>query len=201
MLTIYGDSRSGNCLKVLYLVKKLAVGHRWVEIDILKGQTRTPAFLALNSAGQIPVVELEDGRVLAQSNAILLYLARGTDLVPRDAWLEAKMMEWLFWEQYSHEPTIAVCRFQRLYLEMPDAELDRAKVDKGNQALDRLDEHLAGCEWLVGDAPSIADIALVAYTRLAHEGGFDLRSRRAVRRWIASVEALLGLQPVVPGAA
>jgi glutathione S-transferase len=185
--------RSGNCLKVLYLANRLGLDHDWVDVDILAGETRRPEFLARNPAGQIPVVEFEDGRCLAQSNAILLYLARGSDLVPTEPWWWARMMEWLFWEQYSHEPAIAVCRFQKLYLGKPDGELDPTRVEKGNQALDRMENHLSAHTWLAGEALSVADISLVAYTRLAHEGGFDLATRPSVRRWIVDVERVLGL--------
>lgn len=193
MITIYGDKRSGNCLKVLYIVSHLGIEHRWRDVDILKGETRTPGFLAMNPAGQIPVVELDDGRRLAQSNAICLYLARDSDLVPREPWPTAQMMEWLFWEQYSHEPTIAVCRFQKVYLGMPDEELDRSRVDKGNQALDLMEGHLGERAWLVGNGVTLADVCLVVYTRLAHEGGFDLGGRPAVRRWVESVEKAIGI--------
>lgn len=195
MVTIYGDRGSGNCLKVLYAANRLGLDHRWVHVDIGKGETRTSEFLAINPAGQIPVVEFDDGRRLAQSNAILLYLARGSDLVPRDPWLEARMMEWLFWEQYSHEPAIAVCRYHKVYLGRTDEQLDNTRVEKGNQALDRMDDHLDGREWLVDGGLTIADVSLVAYTRLAHEGGFDLSSRPAVRRWVAAVENALDIAP------
>lgn len=193
MLTIYGNKKSGNCLKVLYLVNRLGLEYRWHHVDILKGETRTPAFLARNPAGQIPVAELDDGRCLAQSNAILLHLARGTDLVPSDAWHEARMMEWLFWEQYSHEPTIAVCRYQKVYLGKSDQELDADKVAKGNLALDRMESHLRDHAWLAGNDFTVADISLVAYTRLSHEGGFELSPRPAVRRWVGVVEKALDL--------
>lgn len=193
MLTIYGDKGSGNCLKILYLVKRLGLEYRWHDVDILKGETRTPQFLAMNPAGQIPVIELDDGRCLAQSNAILLYLADGSELIPEDAWIRARMMEWLFWEQYSHEPNIAVCRYQKVYLGKADRELDPEKVAKGNRALDFMEERLGDQEWLAGREFTVADISLVAYTRLAPEGGFDLAPRPVVRRWIGRVEAALRL--------
>lgn len=191
MLTIYGDVRSGNCLKVLYLVNRLGLAYRWCHVDILAAETRTPEFLAINPAGQIPVVEFDDGRCLAQSNAILLHLARGTDLVPVDPWTAARMMEWLFREQYSHEPTIAVCRYYEFYLGKTDEELDPEKVTGGNRALDRMERHLENHDWLAGDRLSVADISLVAYTRLAREGGFELSPRPAIRRWIGAVEQTL----------
>src|SRR5579859_7227238 len=118
-MRIFGDSISGNCLKVKWTADLLGQHYDWVETDVLKRETRTPAFLAMNPAGQVPVVLLDDGRSLAQSNAILLYLARGSHLIPDDALLQAKMFEWLFWEQYSHEPYVAVARFQVRYLGKP----------------------------------------------------------------------------------
>ena len=123
-MKIYGDSNSGNCLKVRWVCDKLGLPYRWVEIDTRKGETRTPEFLEMNGADQVPTVALDDGRTLAQSNAIIRYLARDSALVPRDPFTAAKMDEWLFWEQYSHEPYIAVCRFQMVYLGKPASEVD-----------------------------------------------------------------------------
>jgi glutathione S-transferase len=193
MLKIYGDKKSGNCLKVLYLADYLGLPYTWIDVDIMQGETRTEAFLARNPAGQIPLIELDDGRFLSQSNAILLYLARTSRLIPADPWSAAKMQEWLFWEQYSHEPTIAVCRFHKVYLGKSDAELDPVKLEKGNAALDLMDNHLQRTAWLAGDGLTIADISLLAYTRLAHEGGFDLTARSALRNWIDRVETELGI--------
>ena len=195
-MKIYGDGISGNCLKVKWVCDRLALPYIWVDIDVVGQQTRTPQFLALNSAGQVPVVEFDDGRTLAQSNAIIRYLARGSALIPADAFAAAKMDEWLFWEQYSHEPTIAVCRFQVRYLGKPISELDPDKVQRGYAALDRMERHLAGSRFLVGDAFSLADVALLAYTRMAHEGGFDLAGYPSLRRWINDGETQLGLSPL-----
>ena len=125
---------------------------RWIEVDTLKGETRTTQFLKLNGAGQVPVVEFDDGRTLAESNAIIRYLARGSDLIPADAFAAAKMDEWLFWEQYSHEPYIAVCRFQMVYLGKPASDLDPDRVKRGYAALARMEHHLAATRFLVGDA-------------------------------------------------
>jgi len=191
MLTVYGDQRSGNCLKVAFVCHHLGLPYRWVPVDIMRGESRVPEFLARSSAGQVPVVELDDGRCLAQSNAIIWHLAEGSTLVPADAWARAKMLEWMFWEQYSHEPYVAVCRFQRVFLGWTDEQLEPERVRRGNAALDRMETELAGREWLVGGAVSLADITLVAYTRWAHEGGFDLRSRPAVRAWVAGTESAL----------
>src|ERR1700749_5183896 len=164
MMKIHGDSNSGNCLKVKWVCDKLALPDRGIEVDTLKRETRNAQFLKLNSAGQVPTVEFDDGRTLAQSNAIIRYLARGSDLIPSEAFAEAKMDERLFWEQYSHEPYIAVCRFQMVYLGKPATELDPNKVQRGHAALDRMDRHLAGRAFLVGEAFSLADVALLAYT-------------------------------------
>jgi glutathione S-transferase len=143
----------------------------------------------------VPVVQFDDGRTLAQSNAIVRYLARGSDLIPADPFLAAKMDEWLFWEQYSHEPYIAVCRFQMVYLGKPASDLDSDKVKRGHAALARMELQLAATPFLVGDVMSLADVALLAYTRVAHEGGFDLSSYASLRRWIGAAERALNITP------
>jgi glutathione S-transferase len=197
-MKIYGDLNSGNCLKVKWTCDRLGLPYEWIAIDTMKGETRTPAFLALNPAGQVPVVAFDDGRSLAQSNAVIRYLARGSDLIPADPWLEAKMDEWLFWEQYSHEPYIAVCRFQMVYLGKPASELDPDKVRRGHAALARMEQHLADNEFLAGERLSLADVALLAYTRMAEQGGFALKDHPAVRAWIARAETGLGLPAFRP---
>jgi glutathione S-transferase len=194
-MKIYGDSNSGNCLKVKWACDYLRKPYEWVAVDTMKGETRTPAFLKLNGAGQVPVLELDDGRALAQSNAIIRYLAVGSDLIPKDAFAAAKMDEWLFWEQYSHEPYIAVCRFQMVYLGKPASDLDTDKIKGGYAALARMEHQLAATRFLVGDSVSLADVSLLAYTRLAHEGGFHLDGYGAVRRWIGEAERALNLPP------
>ena len=195
-MKIYGDISSGNCLKVKWVCDRLALPYAWVPIDTLKHETHTPEFLALNSAGQVPTVEFDDGRTLAQSNAIIRYLARGSALIPADAFAAAKMDEWLFWEQYSHEPYIAVCRFHMFYLGKRASELDPEKVKRGHAALERMEQHLGRSRFLVGELVSLADVALLAYTRLAHEGGFDLSRHVAIGRWIGETERNLNLAPV-----
>jgi glutathione S-transferase len=140
-------------------------------------------------------VQLDDGRALAQSNAIIRYLALGSDLIPADAFQAAKMDEWLFWEQYSHEPYIAVCRFQMVYLGKPVSDLDPEKIKRGYAALARMEHELATTRFLIGDTFSLADVSLLAYTRVAHEGGFHLDGYAAVRRWIGECERSLGLSP------
>jgi glutathione S-transferase len=187
-MKIYGDSISGNCLKVKWVADSLGLSYDWIETSVLKSKSRTPAFLAMNPAGQVPAVVLDDGRPLAQSNAIILHLAEGSALIPTDAYDRAKMLEWMFWEQYSHEPYVAVARFQVAYLGKAVADLDPKITERGNGALRRLDDGLAGSSFLVGEALSLADVALVAYTRVAHEGGFDLAGYPRVQAWIARVE-------------
>jgi glutathione S-transferase len=189
MLTVHGDIRSGNCLKVKWLLDRLGHDYRWLVTDVMSGRTRSTEFLTVNPAGQVPAVVFEDGRSLAQSNAILGYFGEGTAYVPDDPWGRAKMHEWLFWEQYSHEPYIAVVRFQRAFLGRTADEIEPRLMERGRAALARMEAALTQAEWLVGEGPTLADLALVAYTRWAHEGGFDLEPFPAIRRWIGRAEA------------
>jgi len=193
MITIYGDPGSGNCLKVKWTAEHLGIPFDWKTIDVTKAETRTPAFLALNPAGQVPTVVLADGRPLAQSNAIILHLAEGSPLVPADAYQRAKMLEWMFWEQYSHEPSIAVARFQMKYLGKRRDELDPKLIERGQAALARLEQGLEG-DFLVGGRVSLADISLVAYTRMAGDGGFKLSDYPAIGAWIARIEAAIPIR-------
>ena len=193
MLTIYGDSISGNCLKVKWTADYLGLAYDWIETGVLTGETRTPKFMAMNPAGQVPAVILDDGRPLAQSNAIILHLAQGSDLIPADAYERARMFEWLFWEQYSHEPYVAVARFKVKYLGEDAANLEPRLVERAYSALQRLEDALTDSAFLVGDALTLADVSLVAYTRVADEGGLSLEAYPAVRAWIARVEAGLGI--------
>ena len=192
-LRIYGDSISGNCLKVKWVAEHLGRPFEWVETSVLAAETRTPEFLAMNPAGQAPLAVLEDGRPLAQSNAIILHLAEGSDLIPADAYDRARMLEWMFWEQYSHEPYIAVVRFQVAYLGKARESLDARLLERGEAALARLETQLKQTPFLVGSRVTLADVALVAYTRVAHEGGFDLAPYPAVAAWVGRVEAALGI--------
>ncbi len=194
MLTVYGDIRSGNCLKVKWLLDWLERDYRWVETDVMSGVTRSADFLARNPAGQVPAVVFEDGRVLAQSNAIIGYFAEGTAFIPADPYDRARMYEWLFWEQYSHEPYIAVVRFQRLLGGKRADEIEPRLMERGHAALARMEAALTGADWLVGDGPTLADLALVAYTRVAHEGDFDLSAYPSVGAWIARVEDAFGIR-------
>lgn len=192
MLHIYGDLGSGNCLKVKLIAEATGTPYVWHRVIARSGGTSTPEFLALNPAGQMPVVVLDDGRPLAQSNAILRYLARGSRFIPQDPYAAAKVDEWLFWEQYSHEPTVAVARARVIYDKIAIPDLDPTLVARANKALDRLEQALTGQTFLVGETMTIADIALLPYTRQAPQAGLELNGRPALLRWIAACEQELG---------
>ncbi|MGH8028958.1 MAG: glutathione S-transferase family protein [Arenimonas sp.] len=181
---------SGNCYKLQLLLAQLGREHCWVEVDSTQGQTRTPEFLALNPNGKVPLLVLEDGRRLAESNAILCYLAEGTSFLPHDAWQRALALQWLFFEQYSHEPFVAVARFIARWLP-PDhprqAELPRLR-ERGHQALAVMDQHLRDHEFFVDAGYGVADIALYAYTHESHVGGIALDDHPHVRAWLQRVE-------------
>ncbi len=189
MYRVYGDSGSGNCYKVKLLMHHLDLPYEWIELSILKGETRTESFLAKNPNGKIPVLELESGQYLSESNAILNYLADGTDYLPTDRWVRANVLKWQFFEQYSHEPFIAVARFIALYLGLPEdrrAEYE-SKQEGGNKALAVMERQLSEGPFLAGETMTIADISLYAYTHVAHEGGFDLSGYGALGGWLARV--------------
>ncbi|MEM9029808.1 MAG: glutathione S-transferase family protein [Pseudomonadota bacterium] len=192
-MRIYGDTGSGNCLKVKWTADHLGLSYTWVDIDIMKGESRTAEFLAKFPQGQVPAVELEDGRCLTQSNGMMRYLARGSALLPDAPYAQAKVDEWLFWEQNSHEFFVAGTRFQMVYLGKPAAEVEDWRRTRGDGALDAMESALDQKDWFAIGQFTIADIALLAYTRVAHEGGFDLATRPNIRRWIARCEAQLGL--------
>lgn len=183
MIRIFGDLHSGNCLKVKWLLDYLRRPYEWEHVDVLGGGTRTEAFRQMNPAGQVPVVCLDDGRTISQSNAIVLYFCENSTLLPTDAYARAKVLEWLFWEQYSHEPSLAVRRFQKVYLGKTDDEIDPALLERGNAALTRMEAHLQSRQWLVGDL-SAADLCLLPYTALAPQGGYDLARFPAVQDWV-----------------
>ncbi|UUX51741.1 glutathione S-transferase family protein [Nisaea acidiphila] len=193
LFTLYGDRRSGNCLKIVFAADLLGLDYRFVDVDIMAGESRTPEFLAINPAGQVPAVDFGGGRTLAQSNAVLIYLAEGSTLLPADAFQRAKVLEWLFWEQYSHEPYVAVCRFQMLYQGKRAEERESWRVEKAEAALDYMERRLAESPFLVGTRLTIADISLLAYTRLAGEGGLELSGRPNLTAWIPRCETELGL--------
>ncbi|MHA7883613.1 glutathione S-transferase family protein [Nitratireductor rhodophyticola] len=192
-MEIFGDQNSGNCLKVKYTADHLGLAYRWRELDIMAGESRTEEFLAMSPFGQVPVVRFDDGRTLGQSGAIMRYLARGSALLPDDAFAAAEMDQWMFWEQNFHEPNVAGARFHVVYRREPVETRDPDKVERGEAALDFMDDALKTRDFFVGDALTIADIALLGYTRLAPQGGFELDGRRALTRWIARCEDVLGL--------
>lgn len=198
MLTIYGMRASGNCYKLQLLLDQLGREYRWVDVDSAHGATRTSDYLAKNPNGKVPLLELEDGRRLAESDAILSWLADGTPFLPDDRWLRAQTLQWLFFEQYSHEPCIAVARFIRGWLpaEHPRQAEVPALLQKGRQVLAVMEQHLAGREWFVGDSYGIADIALYAYTHCAGDGGFELADFPNIRDWLARVRAQPGHTPM-----
>lgn len=194
MITVYGDEKSGNCYKIKLTLALLKIDYQWFDIDIMAGGTQTKAFLAKNPNGKLPIIELDDGRVLAESNAIIGYLAAGSRLIPDDKFNNALMYQWLFFEQYSHEPCIAVARFIKLYQGMPlerQAEFDNLQI-QGGKVLKLIDNQLAGQAFMLGELFSLADIALYAYTHVAHEGGFDLSVYPNLQQWLANVESQAG---------
>jgi len=195
MIRVYGDKGSGNCQKVSITADFLQIPYQWIDIDITKGKSRTEAYLRKSPMGQVPMIELDDGRCLAQSNAIIRYLAQDTSLLPADPFTQAKIDELLFWEQYSHEPYVATSRYHMVYLGRTKDQREAWRVERGEKALDLMQQLIKGKMWFVGDSLSVADIALLAYTRLAHEGGFDLSSRPDVGAWIMRAEMALGLPP------
>ncbi len=189
-MKIYGDIQSGNCYKIKLAASLLAIDHQWIVVDILKGESKTEEFLLKNPSGQIPLLELDDGRLLAESNAILNYLAEGSELLPADPFLRAKVLQWQFFEQYSHEPYIAVARFIARYLGLPEdrrAEYESLQAG-GHKALKVMQQQLQKSPFLVGDQLSIADISLYGYTHVADEGGFDLAAYPEINDWIARIQ-------------
>jgi glutathione S-transferase len=196
-LKIYGDSRSGNCYKIQLLCAEMGTEYDWQEVDILAGDTRTPEFLAMNANGRIPLLALPDGRYLPESNAILFYLADGSEFFAGSAYTRAEMLQWMFFEQYSHEPNIATSRFIIKYLGNPperQANIEEKKSG-GYQALGVMEQQLLSHPFIAGETYTIADIALFAYTHVADEGGFSLQDYPAIRGWI---ERITGRPNYVP---
>jgi glutathione S-transferase len=192
-MRLYDFLPSGNGYKVRLLLSQLHLPFELVEKDIMKGETRTPEFLAINPNGRIPVLELDDGRRLSESDAILFYLADGTRFLPDERFARAEVLQWMFFEQYSHEPYIAVARFWRHFLDRP---VDDERMDRGRQALGVMERHLARRRFFVGERCGIADVALYAYTHVADEGGFDLAPYPAVRAWLERVASEPGHVPI-----
>lgn len=198
MVTVYGMADSGNCYKVKLTLEQLKLPYRWVEVSTAKGETRTREFLARNPNGQVPTLQLEDGSFLPESGAILCYLAEGTPLLPAERLARARVLQWMFFEQYSHEPCIAVARAILRY-QPPDsprrAELPRLQ-ERGHKALGVMQQQLKTSNYFGGARYSIADIALYAYTHCAADGGFDLARYPAVVAWLARVKAQPGHVPL-----
>jgi glutathione S-transferase len=198
MVTVYGMADSGNCYKVKLALEQLKLPYRWVEVSTAKGETRSKEFLERNANGQVPTLGLEDGSFLPESGAILCYLAEGTPLLPSARLERARVLQWMFFEQYSHEPYVSVARAILRY-QPPDsprrAELPRLR-ERGNRALGVMEQHLAREPFFAGARYSIADIALYAYTHCAADGGFELARYPAVRAWLARVKAQSGHVPL-----
>src|ERR1700722_15510425 len=192
MVRLYDYQPSGNGYKVRLLLTQLEIPFELIERDIIKGETRTPEFLAKFRNGRIPAVEFDDGKLLFESNAIISYFAEGTPFLPADRFLRAQVLQWLFFEQYSHEPYIARCRYLVIHPEVQDARrsiLEPLMRPRGYDALGVMEAHLKSREWFVGERYSIADIALYAYTHVADEGGFDLAGYPAIRAWLERVKS------------
>lgn len=196
-LTLYGSVQSGNCLKTRWVADALGVPYDWVEIDVVAGEAQSEAFLAIQPGGKVPLARWPDGRSLPESNAIMMYLAEthpgGERFLPSDPFQRAQMHSWLFWEQYTHEPALAVRRYHKHLLGKADDEIDPGLLPRGEKALGILQMQLSYTDWLVGDGLTLADVALVAYTRWADQGGFDLARFPAVAAWVPRVEAALGI--------
>jgi glutathione S-transferase len=200
VLKLYDFLVSGNGYKVRLLLAALEIPYERIELDITKGETRTPQFLARNANGRIPTLELEDGSCLAESNAIGWYLAEGTPLLPEGRIERARVLQWMFFEQYSHEPYVAVVRF---WVHQGLTSDQRERIDemrrRGYEALDVMERHLEAADYLVGDRFSIADISLYAYTHAAHEGGFDLSGYAHICDWLARVREQPRHIPITQG--
>jgi len=190
MYKVYGDIQSGNCYKIKLLMSLLKIEHEWLHIDILAGETHSEEFKRLNPNTRIPVLLLDDGAVLTESNAILNFLADGSVFLPSDSLLRAQVLQWQFFEQYSHEPFIATARYINKYLGMPEERRSEyeGKQAGGHKALSVMEQKLNEADFLVGDTLTIADISLYAYTHVASEGGFDLSSYGAIEKWLQRIE-------------
>ena len=196
MHTLYHDPRSGNCYKVVLTVAHLGIPLKTIDIDVTHGLTRQPEFLAKNPNGRVPLLELDDGRFLPESNAITWYLAEGSPLIPADKFARAQMLQWMFFEQYSHEPYIAVARFWMVFASKEQLRAKEHLIPewhaKGNAALAVMNDHLKQNKWFAADHYSLADIALYAYTHCAEEGGFNLKKFPAVCDWLSRVASTIG---------
>ena len=200
MLTAYGYTPSGNCWKVRTILDLTGHAYQWIETDSNAGETRNEKFLALNPNGKIPIVQLDDGQVITESNAIMLHFAEGTRFLPAPGLPRTRVVEWLFFEQYSHEPYIAVARnwiaFQKAKAKYADKLPDL--MARGHTALGVMEKRLGANKYLAGDSISIADLALYAYTHVAGEGEFDLAAYPGIRGWLARVAAVPGVKSIPP---
>lgn len=196
MPTLYQFHLSGNCYKVRLAARHAGIELKLRDVDMMGGETRRPEFLAINPNGRVPTLVMDDGRALPESNAAMWWLARGTSLWPADDWARAQALQWMFFEQYSHEPNIATRRFwvafappEKRHLR---AHMMQGWLDDGYEALKVMETHLSRHDWFAGERLSIADIALFAYTHCAGDGGFSLEAYPAIRKWLARVEAVPG---------
>jgi len=198
MYRVYGDLLSGNCYKIKLLLEFLAVEHEWQHVDILAKETHSEEFLAKNANGKIPLLQINEQEFLAESNAILNYLADGTDWLPGSRLARARVLQWQFFEQYSHEPYIAVARYINKYLGLPPDRLNeyQSKQAGGHKALQVMEKQLQETDFLIGSQPTIADISLYGYTHVAHEGGFELAEYPAVHNWLAQFAEIPGYIPM-----
>jgi len=199
MYRLYDYLPSGNGYKVRLVLKQLHIDYELIEIDILRGESRTPQFLAKNANGRIPLLEVADRSYLSESHAIIAFLAEGSQLIPTDAFERARMWQWMCFEQYNLEPNIGTARLWVSLLHKTRAELGDKLIEKkksGYAALDILEAGLQGREYLVGNRYSLADISLYAYTHVAHEGGFDLAPYPNVRAWCERIAAQPGWAPI-----
>ena len=198
MYKVYGMRTSGNCYKVKLLLEQLGEPYEWEEIPSTRVQPRTKEFFAINPNGKVPVLRLADGRHLPESNAILCYLAEGTPYLPQDRFDRAQVLQWLFFEQNNHEPNVAVARFIKRYYQETDSRwLELPTLhERGYRALGVMEQALARQPYLAGDAFTIADISLFAYTHVAHEGGYDLTPYPAINSWLDRVKGQPGFTPL-----
>lgn len=194
MYKIYGDMLSGNCYKIKLLMQFLGIEHEWIHVDILVGETHTEEFKLMNPNTRIPVVDLGGGNYLWESNAILYYFAEGTEFLPQEVYSRSKVLQWQFFEQYSHEPYIATARYINKYLGLPKERKAEyhGKQAGGHKALSVMNDHLANNAYFVGGNVTIADISLYAYTHVAYEGGFELSPYSNIMRWLKDFECTPG---------
>jgi glutathione S-transferase len=186
---LYGDKRSGNCLKVAKLIEYLGLDVEWCNVDLFEGETSEPGFLALNPFGKLPALRLSSGQVIAESNAILFELARGTDLEPITDAARAEIYQWLFWEASAFTPPLAQRRWYVSFVFKPEEDIDRKLLPKGNIALARLNEHLSKHDYAAGNRLSIADFSLFGYGHSIEEGGWNAADFPAVAAWVERVGA------------